>query len=286
MSEDIIKGKKRQRKTTVNVHFHGDAGTPLHHAAASANETELARPEVSKRDFSAAERREAARTGAAMADGSFPVYDADDLSNAVGLAGHAKDPDAARAHIRSRARELNLPDPYGSEKGMAGLPPRGEYSDHPNVYDRRSEPIGPGHASYSQEDHGVGAGRPDHLAVGHLDLRQSHARFSDVVVQLRTVQGDNQNGDRDMIHEPGTARVNVWNPAGADAGSYAGMAPRSITPVRPDWHTAPIGACNGVADPTGSVTSRSPASATVGKSVSNSEARQIMRDALFGPRNG
>jgi len=73
--------------------------------------------EFEKRDFSASERRTAAQTGAAMSDGSFPIYNAKDLENAIRLAGHASNPAKAKAHIKSRARSLgltgNLPDDWG-----------------------------------------------------------------------------------------------------------------------------------------------------------------------------
>jgi hypothetical protein len=63
---------------------------------------------IMKRDFDASERRHDASTGAAMPDGSFPIENAEDLANARRLAGKAKDPAAARAHIASRAKALGL----------------------------------------------------------------------------------------------------------------------------------------------------------------------------------
>lgn len=66
--------------------------------------------EFEKRDFSAAERRSDAKSGAALPDGSFPIHNASDLHNAMVLAGKAKDPAKAKAHIRSRARALGLTD--------------------------------------------------------------------------------------------------------------------------------------------------------------------------------
>ena len=63
---------------------------------------------VKKRDFSAKERKTDAKSGAAMPDGSFPIEDAGDLANAMRLAGHAKDPAAARRHIKARAKALGL----------------------------------------------------------------------------------------------------------------------------------------------------------------------------------
>jgi hypothetical protein len=63
---------------------------------------------LAKRDFSADQRRDAASSGAAMSDGSFPVKNGEDLGNAIHLAGHAKNPGAARAHIRRRAAALGM----------------------------------------------------------------------------------------------------------------------------------------------------------------------------------
>ena len=63
---------------------------------------------IMKRDFSASERRSDAKSGAAMPDGSFPIENAEDLANARRLAGKAKDPAAARAHIARRAKALGL----------------------------------------------------------------------------------------------------------------------------------------------------------------------------------
>jgi hypothetical protein len=65
---------------------------------------------VEKRDFSKDQREQAADSGAAMPDGSFPIKNAGDLSNAIGLAGNGKNPGAARAHIKRRAAALGLSD--------------------------------------------------------------------------------------------------------------------------------------------------------------------------------
>ena len=60
------------------------------------------------RFFSAKERKKHAKSGAAMSDGSFPIKNATDLKNAIRLAGHAKNPAAAKAHIKKRAKALGL----------------------------------------------------------------------------------------------------------------------------------------------------------------------------------
>lgn len=60
-----------------------------------------------------------AKSGSALPDGSFPIADASDLKNAIGLVGNAKNPGAAKAHIKKRAAALgltkNLPDSWKSQ---------------------------------------------------------------------------------------------------------------------------------------------------------------------------
>ena len=63
---------------------------------------------VVKRKFNAKERREAAKSGAAMKDGSYPIEDADDLENAIRAIGRAKDRNAVIRHIKRRAKALDL----------------------------------------------------------------------------------------------------------------------------------------------------------------------------------
>lgn len=80
--------------------------------------------EYAKRDFSADQRTQAAASGAAMPDGSFPIKDRGDLENAIRLAGHAKDPAKAKSHIVARARALDatsiLPKEWKASKSIGG----------------------------------------------------------------------------------------------------------------------------------------------------------------------
>ena len=64
--------------------------------------------EVHKREFSAKEREHAADAGQAMPDGSFPIKTEQDLKNAIHALGRAKNPEAAKRHIKARARALGL----------------------------------------------------------------------------------------------------------------------------------------------------------------------------------
>jgi hypothetical protein len=76
-----------------------------------------------KRDFSADQRRSAASHGDALPDGSFPIKNKEDLANARRLVGHAKDPAAARALIRRRAKELgvSIDDDKDAKKGLMNI---------------------------------------------------------------------------------------------------------------------------------------------------------------------
>lgn len=65
---------------------------------------------VHKRKFTDAERKEDAKSGAAMPGGGYPIEDEADLHNAIRAIGRAKDPGKTKAHIRSRAKALGLTD--------------------------------------------------------------------------------------------------------------------------------------------------------------------------------
>jgi hypothetical protein len=62
------------------------------------------------RDFPPEVRKKMGKKGTAMPDGSFPIANAKDLRNAIRAVGRAKDPAAAKAHIKSRAKALGLGD--------------------------------------------------------------------------------------------------------------------------------------------------------------------------------
>jgi hypothetical protein len=62
--------------------------------------------EMGKREFSADERKAAAKSGHALPDGSFPINSVGDLKNAIKAYGRAKDKAKAKAHIISRAKAL------------------------------------------------------------------------------------------------------------------------------------------------------------------------------------
>lgn len=63
--------------------------------------------------FTEEQRKKLAESGAAMPGGGFPIRNAEDLHHAMEAIGRAKDPSAARAHIRARAKELGLESELG-----------------------------------------------------------------------------------------------------------------------------------------------------------------------------
>lgn len=61
-------------------------------------------------EISAQIRRNMAASGAAMPDGSYPILTVEDLNKAIEAVGKAKDPAAAKKHIKKRAKDLKTAD--------------------------------------------------------------------------------------------------------------------------------------------------------------------------------
>lgn len=82
-----------------------------------------------KRAFSPDKRRELAKEGMALPDGSFPIVTVGDLENAIMAFGRAKNKSSAKKHIIKRARALKrtdmIPEAWGKKDakgGMYGMP--------------------------------------------------------------------------------------------------------------------------------------------------------------------
>lgn len=74
------------------------------------DEASVIRGEDAFREVDTEERKRLAKEGNALPDGSFPIANVDDLKNAIQAIGRAKDPEAAKAHIKKRARALGHPE--------------------------------------------------------------------------------------------------------------------------------------------------------------------------------
>jgi hypothetical protein len=143
--------------------------------------------------------------------------------------------------------------------------------------DRLSEPLTAGHAAPSTGDHGVGQGRNPEIAAHHPDLNQQTTTVFPWQT-LRSFNGDNQFGDRDIVRPPGRAVVQQLQVRHPDQFT---SQPSGNPNVRADHVTARNSATppNGTHTVAGaSVTSN----AVSTKQLSNSEKLAEMRRALFG----
>jgi len=85
---------------------------------------------LTEAEFTAETRKKLAKSGAAMPDGSFPIRNSGDLSNALQALGRAKDSAKAKRHIIKRARSLKLvdelPDSWNITEAELSLDQQGE----------------------------------------------------------------------------------------------------------------------------------------------------------------
>lgn len=79
---------------------------------------------VKTEDWSTDERKAAAKSGAAMKDGSFPINKAKDVKDAVDDWGRAGAKPSVKDHIKARAKSIDcthmLPDDWQDDKGGHG----------------------------------------------------------------------------------------------------------------------------------------------------------------------
>ena len=260
----------------------------------------VARPDRVKRDIGAAERRQLASEGRAVTnpDGhiSFPVGQGNhkDAENALALirSGHG-DVRAAKRMLRRVAVKEGWSDIVDALDGMKGGAKKssGNPAPHPSGgswTDRLSPSRVTGQAAPSTGDHNAAAFSdpmnqpgPRALALGHPDLRQSNTNFNDVIARLRTVNGDDQNGDRSVTYTAGEVGLSLFNARGA-AGAYPGMQPVGHSPQRDDWHQARGSAT----PPNGPHGAGNPASRPPLSGMKSSEAREIMRRHMFPGSGG
>lgn len=72
----------------------------------------FARPIETARNYSPASRKNAAASGAAMVDGSYPIYNAADVKNAVDDYNRTGQAAAVKAHIEKRAKVVGAKPPF------------------------------------------------------------------------------------------------------------------------------------------------------------------------------
>jgi hypothetical protein len=64
--------------------------------------------DIEAREFSQSRRKSLAKSGKALPGGGFPIANKEDLGNARRAIGRAKNPGAAKALIRKRAKQLHV----------------------------------------------------------------------------------------------------------------------------------------------------------------------------------
>lgn len=183
---------------------------------------------LEKRDFNAAQRKTAAKSGAAMKDGSFPIEDEKDLQNAMRLAGHAKNPAAAKAHIRQRAKALGLTSklsdaykataPKGLEKGMSHV---AMFAGIMNDLDYLSDCV-----RVEAEQENDGSSLPD-----ALDEECSH--LGELLVQMAEEETGEMSGSEDQAMEQAAKTEELRKAAEATSGDAKVDAASAGTEVKP-----------------------------------------------------
>jgi hypothetical protein len=88
--------------------FYEQAKETAPHLDTTAWEQMMATLLLQAKEFPAKEREKKAKSGEAMDDGSFPISNQKDLRNAIQSIGRAKNPGAAKTHIKKRAKDLGL----------------------------------------------------------------------------------------------------------------------------------------------------------------------------------
>lgn len=100
---------------------------------------------VEGRDFSEDERKQLAKSGEALPDGSFPIASEQDLQNAIHAVGRASDVEKAKQHIISRAKAMGLsrllPDDWVKGATMPETTPTAEspHADAETAAEKKKE---------------------------------------------------------------------------------------------------------------------------------------------------
>lgn len=116
---NILRGLRLKRVAHVDRGAGDGVTIELAKRAEEIDDTEYMR--LTKREFSAEQRRAASASGAAMAGGRYPIENEGDLENAIRAVGRGKGSHAAiRAHIKTRARALGLTDKLPEDWGDDG----------------------------------------------------------------------------------------------------------------------------------------------------------------------
>lgn len=138
-----------------------------------------------RRDFTSKQRESAAKTGAAMPDGSFPIENRADLENAIRAFGRAKNKRAVKRHIEKRAKALGaedlIPDSWkegGDDKKRAAELDNTDGAGAPEVVER-TDPTAEVPEAAPGADPGTGGADPAKTEV-ELALEAARAAAADL----------------------------------------------------------------------------------------------------------
>lgn len=199
------------------------------------------------REFSEDERERLAKKGHAMADGSFPIVTEEDLRNAIQAIGRAKDPEAAKRHIKKRARELGaeelIPEEWGGPKDFVPRRPQARASkDWFRIENRADGATGPTDVFIYDEIGGWGVSASDFLAEvrkldGPLNLHLN-SPGGDVFDGLAIYQAlKARSGETTVVVDGLAASIASVIALGADR---VVMAPKATLMIHDGW-TAAVG---------------------------------------------
>lgn len=150
------------------------------------------------KDYSPEDRERMAKNGEALPDGSYPIADCADLENAIQAIGRAKDPDAAKKHIKKRLKALEcdveLPEGWENEEK-----PEEEPKEKP---EKTSGIIGTGTLSKSEDPRtqALVARVQELLKEGAVAVSIKHDLHPDTAAALAD-NSDNGGDDADKAEE-------------------------------------------------------------------------------------
>lgn len=110
--EDLVKSQATIKNSPINVMHqpHNIVGVMVDQEMMYPETADLPGDVAAAKDYSAEKRKELAEKGQALPDGSFPIADKGDLSNAIQAYGRASNKEAAKRHIIKRAKQLGATD--------------------------------------------------------------------------------------------------------------------------------------------------------------------------------
>lgn len=111
MEESLVRGLPIERdkffKPKLLSEVRGGTERAVHRSLNMGNFTDYSPEYIQRREFDTVKRREMAKAGAAMSDGSFPISNCEDVSNAVGSLGRTSKPRSDVVfHIRKQAEAI------------------------------------------------------------------------------------------------------------------------------------------------------------------------------------